>query len=256
MRILLCLPALAVLAAAFATAPVSSSSGRLSDKAQKNIVSVKALLTHGPKSGAQPLTLAWGGASDSLTQIALKVPGDIPADYLAEIEDNSRRLRQIALHAAAREFAKTNPNVGNPFASAESPGEGDTWSKASGAFSTWNFNADERLQLAAVARDMTVKRRQAEQFTGDFAQPIEVEVHTRDATGAEVPNLEVHYRRAPDEIEKAKRFDLRSSPTTRPIRAGAYIFWAVAPGEHPRKGPETPIDVLGTGTKSVDISAP
>ncbi|HLP25683.1 MAG TPA: hypothetical protein VK477_08400 [Acidobacteriota bacterium] len=100
MRILLCLPALAVLAAAFATAP-SSTPALLSGKAQKNIVSVKSLLTHGPKSGAQPLTLAWEGSHDSLAQITAKAANEIPADYLAEIEDNSRLLRQIAQRAAA-----------------------------------------------------------------------------------------------------------------------------------------------------------
>lgn len=252
MRILLCLPALAVLTVAFATAPAA----RFTEKAQKNIRSVQSLLAHGPKTGAQPLAVAWDGARDSLVQIATKAPNEIPADYLAEIEDNSRLLRQIAQSAAARSYAKAHPNTGNPFASVGSPAGADPWTKTSATFPAWNFNADEQRQLAAVARDMTIKQRQAEKFAADFAKPIEVEVHTRDATGAEVPNLEVHYRRAPDPATKAKRFDLRSSPTSRPLRAGAYVFWSVAPGDASRKGPETSVDVLGTGRQPVDISAP
>lgn len=115
--------------------------------------------------------------------------------------------------------------------------------------------SDRQLFLAA-SRDLAVKRRQAEKYQHSFAEPIQVEVHTKDSRGQEVKNLEVHFRRAPDPITKAIRFDLLSSPTTRGVRAGVYYFWSVTTDAPPKRGRETLFDVAGQGQTVIELSAP
>jgi hypothetical protein len=221
-----------------------------------------------PSKGTSPLLTTRTSATATVTQKKVFAPmlqhvQTIQNTDFGHLPTVSSRLQQIARFTRNLQQLTAGSKVPSLYADALNNDARELGNLAATVSANKDLGAGDQTSLMQsfedVHSDLAAKESFAEQNPSQPFAPVNVTVITRDKDVQQVSGYEVWYSLKGYYNYKDEHhyhlFDKDSSPTSQPIPAGNYMFWAAKEG---KDGPPRPIDVGSDGQRkrSIDLETP